>query len=59
MGWIVDDIAFFIDLEGILKGIGDICNTNYEALSGCKRNDNAEDRGIKYQGERLVKIYTF
>ena len=59
MGWTVYDIMLSRGLEDILKGIGEIYNTNDDVVSAPNINNKAEGRGSKYQGETLVRINTF
>ena len=54
MGCTVDDITLSRGLESILKGIGNICDTNGEVRSGSNGNKEAEGVGIKGRGGKLV-----
>ena len=53
------DLIFIIGLGGIFKGIGDIFNTNGEAVSSCNANKYSDGKVRKYWGGILTKIDTF
>ena len=59
LGWIVNDIKFSRGLEGILKGVGDICDTNGEVTRVWNGKNKTEGRGRKNHGGILSNIYTF
>ena len=55
----INDNVFIRGVEGVLKGVGDICYINGEVISGCNGNGKAESRYINNWGVVLVKIDTF
>ena len=56
MGWTVDYFKSRICLDGVLKGIGYICNKNGKVVSGYNGNNGVEVRVSKERGKILFKI---
>ena len=44
MGWQVNNLPLIGILEGLLEGIGDLCNTNGEVVSGINGKNQPECR---------------